>query len=500
MANQYEDDKNKPQNTVQAPPNPVQSRRMQAGQQQPKATGFTNIQRVIGASQGNRLGSTVAGGVQQAGQQATSALEKSREQFQKGLQESSLATDENKQAAQGLIQRAGQGQIGEQDLSQAQKFREGQFTGPTQLQDAARLGLQASSAEQLGRMGGTEGGRQALLQKFVGRPGYASGQQRLDTLLLGQDREAINQARAAASGLSSQAAREIESAAAQAQTTAQANKQFAEQFTGDVTGRIGGIETALGTALKDTQAREAQKAVDFELLKRNLMGGGQNAYNALQNSNLLPDDIKSQLGQIIGTAQRSNSGYTPGGAANVSTAINRILSGFQEAQGLDTQSLMSKDQAGSFSALNKLLGKEVDVSKAGTFQEGRANVDTKSLQSSKNLLDQINQATGTVQKTSQSRIQDLESKISRNELSRDDIGSLLTGEDLAEYNRLNSKSNVASYGMSKEERSKQKAADLARLQELQKKAQQIGQSQIQQYRAAEARRAALVDRLNRGEF
>jgi hypothetical protein len=495
MADQYEDDKLKPQNTVQAQPNPVQSRRMQVGQQQPKATGFTNIQRVIGASQGNRLGSTVAGGVRQAGQQAQSALEKSREEFQKGLSQSNLATEENQAAASGLIQRAGQGQIGDEDLSQAQKFREGQFTGPTQIENASRLGMQASSAESLGRLGTSEGGRQALLQKFVGRPGYAAGQQKLDTLLLGQDREAVNAARAATAGLTSQATRAIESAAAQAQTTAQANKDFAERFKTDVGGNISNVDTAAQSAFEQAKQSEGQRKTAFESLANNLLGtfkptlrsseivANRNARENLIKSSGLPPEMQDKLRQAMSA--------TSGEARK--TLLQNVLGDYQESGNLAKETVMSQDQAKSFSALNKLLGRDVDVSKAGTFQAGSGSLRTNVADSAINMANQLKAAQQFAQTHSP---EDFESIASgRSKPSAQVLNVALTPEERKEYEFLSTKSNYST-----KNKNRDAGADRARYEELTQKARNKASQIASQSRQSAQTAAELQARLNRGEY
>lgn len=240
----------------------------------PQGTGFTNIQRIIGANQGNKLGQAVAGGVQKTGQQVRSNLSQANQQFGQKVQAGALDTDANRQAGQNLVQQAtglqaGQ-QLGEDQLGQAQKFMAGDYVGPNNLQNASQLVGQAVDAEQLGRLSGTSAGRQGLLQRFVGAPQYTFGQQKLDNLLLGADRNALAQSKAAVRGLGEQVANTAEAAQAQATQQAARNKMFSQDFGKQVGDASGQLDTTLQGTLAAAQQAEAARAQGLSQFKEKL--------------------------------------------------------------------------------------------------------------------------------------------------------------------------------------------------------------------------------------
>lgn len=148
---------------------------------QPKGTGFTNIQRIVQANRPERLGQAVSSGVTKTVESANTELDKQKSNFAEHSQKNMIGTDQDKQFADQAINdptMAGAAQ-------RFEEYRRG-YQGPQGLQDTATL---QSKGQQLGGISkaiGQTGGQQALLQRFVGNPQYNQGQQRLDTMLLGQ--------------------------------------------------------------------------------------------------------------------------------------------------------------------------------------------------------------------------------------------------------------------------------------------------------------------------
>ena len=68
---------------------------VQQKQPQKKGTGFTNLNRIMQANQGNRLGQTVAGGVTQAGQNLQSGVRQSQATFQTDADKARVDTEAN---------------------------------------------------------------------------------------------------------------------------------------------------------------------------------------------------------------------------------------------------------------------------------------------------------------------------------------------------------------------------------------------------------------------
>jgi hypothetical protein len=70
-----------------------------------QGTGFTNVNRILQANQGNQLGSTVAGGVQNAAQKVQQGQQQSQQQFQQDAQKNRLDTQEAADKRQNIIGR-----------------------------------------------------------------------------------------------------------------------------------------------------------------------------------------------------------------------------------------------------------------------------------------------------------------------------------------------------------------------------------------------------------
>lgn len=344
----------------------------------PKGTGFTNIQRIIGASRGNKLGETIVGGIKQTGAQAQESLNKASQQFQQDVEKNRLDTEANRQQAEGLIGSATQGgELNADQLAAAEKFRAGLYQGPTSLQNQATLAGKAAEAEQLGKLGGSEGGRQGLLQRFVGAPQYSAGQQKLDTLLLGADRQAINQARSATQGLADQAARQIQGAQAQGQQAVSGAQGFKQKFLGDVSGKQGEITGAVNKKLEDMTQAEKKSVEGYNNVRNSLSQLAtddpfgftlRNKISGLLNDSGLNQAQKDQLNQV--TRDATKMGLNPVQA--LMGALNRT-----GAQNLTAEGVTDQTQAASLGALSKLAGgPEVKFGETlGKAQAGASSAD-----------------------------------------------------------------------------------------------------------------------------
>jgi hypothetical protein len=358
---------------------PVRRPGANAGQQ---GTGFTNIQRVIGASQGNKLGSAVTSGVQKVGQNVKQNIAQSGQKFQQGVQGAQLNTQQNQQQSSGLVDRAAAGQnLSQQDLDQAETFRRGDYKGPMELENAAQLAGQGVEAETLGRLGSTAGGRQGLLQRFVGAPQYSAGQQKLDTLLLGGNKEALSGIRGSVRGLGDEAIKAVETARGQAQQAGALNKQFGADFLSKIAGRNTDIDTAIGTALSNAQAAENARSTGFKTLSDQLKIASQNTggfaappdvAGMINNNTSLRAEQKTQLANLAKSAQAQG--------LNPSNVILSALSE-QQAQGLNKTGVMSEQQLASMNALAKLAGRTPEeLQGVGAFKAGGNAADVGKVQ------------------------------------------------------------------------------------------------------------------------
>lgn len=212
---------------------------------QQRGSGYTNIQRIVQANQNNRLGQAVGGGIQQAGDQTRQAIGQAQNQFQQQSQQNRADTTQNQQLVQNVLANPDQYTQGNQG-SQFQKLLSGVYQGPTGLQNAQQLQAQAQDVNQLGQAIGTQGGQMGLLQRFVGNPQYQVGQQRLDSLLLGQTgAPALQQAKRSALGLQAQTGNAISGAEQQAKELAGKTQAFGQAAQNQFGQSVSGLESGL---------------------------------------------------------------------------------------------------------------------------------------------------------------------------------------------------------------------------------------------------------------
>jgi len=183
-----------------------------------QGTGYVNLNSYIGANQNNQLGNTVAGGIEKAGTNASSALGAAQNTFQTGA-----TAEQNRQSAlgQGVSTTLGNVEGGNytvqpSDLTTFQNALSGQSQGPTGLNNAGTLAQNAQNAQALGQSTTNQAGQYNLLQNYVGNgQQYNMGQQTLDSALLGATGGAqLGQARQATANLGGQANQAINQAAA----------------------------------------------------------------------------------------------------------------------------------------------------------------------------------------------------------------------------------------------------------------------------------------------
>jgi len=216
-------------------------------------SGFTTLQRYLGANKANQLGSTVGSGIQKAGQQATGAMQTAGNKFQQGFQQ-----EQNRLGSEGQRVDRVMGDVtkaSDEDVNAFEGIRGGKTKGPQEIENANELREKARQAKSLGEATGSEAGRYGLLQRYVGAgKQYTGGQQRLDNLLLGQTGAGnLRQARRDTSGLVNAQQNQENTALAQ-------GKQLASQAKGlaDTTiSRLGTGVTDYDTAMQAAAAKAA---------------------------------------------------------------------------------------------------------------------------------------------------------------------------------------------------------------------------------------------------
>ena len=281
-----------------------------------RGTGYTNIQRLVQANSGNKLGQAVGGGIQQVGQQTKQQLNQAQQQFQQQAQQNQFNTAQNQQLTQNVLQDPTQyTQFGlntpeSQQASQFQRLISGQYQGPQTLQNADQLQAQTQDATQLGQAIGSQAGRIGLLQRFVGTPQYKQGQQTLDALLLGQTGSPqLAAAKRSALGIQAQTG----NALAGAQAIGQQFTNEAQEFGKNLQGQVGQSVTDQDARLQQ-QATElqAQRDKDLENVRQQFSSGqlssdmaaqlgineGQKTYGIDANAFLNPSAIKASAQNV----------------------------------------------------------------------------------------------------------------------------------------------------------------------------------------------------------
>jgi hypothetical protein len=198
-----------------------------------QGTGFTNIQKIVNANQGNQLGNVVTSGINNQINQGEQNLNNQVQQFTTQEQANAINPNNTGQL-QGIINGITGNTYGGQSATptsaQNSVFSNAlnsSYGGPTSLANTQQLQQQTAQAQALAQLAGSTGGRQALLQNYVGGPNYNQGNQMLDTLLLGnQANTVLNQANQGANQLNTNVNNAINNAtstAAQQQQQAAAN-------------------------------------------------------------------------------------------------------------------------------------------------------------------------------------------------------------------------------------------------------------------------------------
>lgn len=320
-----------------------------------QGSGFTNLQKVMQANTGNRLGQAVGQGIEKTGEQTKQGLTQAQNEFGQQAEAGRLDTQENKERVQNVL-----GDVGnatDADVTKFGQIRAGQYGGPQNLQNIQNLQGQAQDAQSLGQATGSQAGRQGLLQRFAAAPGqYGAGQQRLDSLLLGASgSQPLKEARRSVSGLG----QKVASAGDAAQGVAQQYQNLAQGFGQDVTNKTSGM---LNTAQTTAQQRaDTANAADTAL--------GTQAQNDIQNAQ--QGNFSQQALDALGLqAGQRTYGINPGEYLKY-TAANG------PATALNT---MQQPEFQQYSNLQKLLGQTPDQAPQTQYQAGKEVFDKDAIQ------------------------------------------------------------------------------------------------------------------------
>lgn len=398
-----------------------------AGDQQKKqtGTGFTNLNRIMQANQGNQLGKAVGGGVAQQAGQAKESLNQARTGFDTASQANRLDTDQNKQEVNNTLQSVDTGQdVNDQTAQDFSRFRQGQYAGPQTLQNEDQVINQAQNAQNLGGLSSSAAGRQALLQRFVGGNNYSQGKQQLDNLLLGQSGgQDLRDARRQTQNLNQTALQSADAARQQAQYLSNQAQAFGTDVNNRLTGQQNAYDTAVDQQVAATQSQEAQKAALYKQIQDTLGANGartgaqnltssNDAYLANVNkalglasqNGILGTDDMSKIGQLndalltpaqqmlkqtttsgsnaylgYGTSNPGSTTVTPGNAIYSNLGLDEVLNNALKVQGAQnvTRTGVADDlNRARTNALSKLAGKTSEYTDADArYKKGGATFD-----------------------------------------------------------------------------------------------------------------------------
>lgn len=253
-------------------------------------SGFTNLQRFLDVNKQNRLGQSIASGVQNVATGARNALGQSQQQFQQKAESNRLDTDANSQRVKDVLNQApelvgtgpNRNEEQQKNLRQFTQFREGKYSGPQELQDQQALQARAQEGQQLGQSTGTAGGRIGLLQRFAGgnKGNYGMGAQSLDSMLLERQKDPLAQARRQTQSLGQEVQSGQEAARLYAQNLGQKAQQFGQKTLEQLTGKTQEVDKPLQELLANKEKEEQERSWAVQDIK-NLLGmqGTQDMYD-----------------------------------------------------------------------------------------------------------------------------------------------------------------------------------------------------------------------------
>lgn len=326
-----------------------------------QGSGFTNLSRLLQANRNNRLGESISSGVIGGANQVRQQLGDTREQFQNQATANDLASDQNKSIREGVLQGIANGQtnINDQQAQQFQNFRQGQYTGPKELDQAKTvgLGIRANEIQNQAKNPLSEGTLQATIGAQSTNP-YTRGQMGLDRTLLGVvNPAALGQARSATRGLT----QGINRAQEAARGTAALNTARAQQFGQETQQQLQAPQAAIQTEVGNRIA--AQKAaLNAEMQKYNADRAAYLGVNPAQTYGLDLNSRQDLVNFANPTDFNANSETDPGQLAK--------LNALAKLSGTDQSFVSDPNNVGS--ALNKpLAAQDRDtLQRAVTAQQG----------------------------------------------------------------------------------------------------------------------------------
>ena len=290
-----------------------------AGQQkQQQGTGFTNLGRLFQASSGNKLGEEVAGGLQKQVGGIQSELGKQQEEFQTESEKNKLGGAEDVEQRKAVVGRFAPSSttagtpLSDKETQQFGRFTSGQYAGPKGLQDTSALQSQAGQLQQQSGNLSPSGTQELLRRSVGGGDRYSQGQQRLDTLLMGQGNQAaMVGAQRQAGQLGSQIERANLAASGQAELNKNQAQQFADQTKGMLNTNQKEIDNSVQGQLEKVQTEEKQRINTMQNI----------AYTAAGQQPVLDENGKPVIDPVTGKTKMQDIANKPTNLGNQFSSI-----------------------------------------------------------------------------------------------------------------------------------------------------------------------------------
>lgn len=274
-------------NQPQQPGQPQDNTEQNSQNRKQQGTGFVGIGKMLNANQGagQKEGAAIGSGLQNKAGDIAKGIQQGQAGFQAGMNQSvqtanntinqgkQVQKQENESDAdyQARIAGAAPNASPTNYAELGKNVQNASYTGPSGLANANQIQAQAASAGALRNLAGNTAGQAQLLRNMVAQRGnYSTGQNALDSLLLGQGgQQAVQQGKTSLNGVENQATNATQNASNQANANSTAiatnklnllqNIQNQLNGTGDAaTGGITGINTQATNQSKDYNAQGAR--------------------------------------------------------------------------------------------------------------------------------------------------------------------------------------------------------------------------------------------------
>lgn len=327
---------------------PGQNNQLQVGPKKPQGSGFTNVQRYLGANTGvgQKVGSAVTQNVQNVANKANENVQKTQQNFNQALTPDEQRYSQSQQNVQSAFSDPTKFAQNQQNVDEFGKLRQGQVGyDPNKLtQQVQGLQTQGGVADlkNVANLANTQQGRFQLLQRTIGRPNYTQGQQKLDQLFLNAPQESGG-LRKQITSATNPVLSNLESAQENLGQRLQGIERQRAETQSNIGQQLGNEQDktgALGGFVSDVEGR----ATAENKTRSDLQDTAKKYLTGQIGLDQVPDELK----QVLGNTKRF------GGDSAVAQGIldKYLTSGMQANKG----NITNQADLAKYQALNKLAG------------------------------------------------------------------------------------------------------------------------------------------------